>query len=381
MQRISIRPRNNWQSKVEAAGFSFHTLNDIPYWNESAYYEFTEEEILNLEEATATLYAMYWQAAEHVIKNKRLGEIGIPESHWKLIEDSWESDALSLYGRFDLGYDGKNIKLLEFNADTPTGLFEASVIQWFWLTDLLSEKEELKQFNSIDEKLKDSWNYFVQNGNKMFFAGMLTKDEAELNLIEDTVTLGYLAESFYGTGPYEIIDISDISFNGSFFEYNGEKINNCFKLYPWEWMIEEEFGSKSILEKTNVNWIEPIWKLIYSNKGLLPILYELFPYSPYLLKTDFKPLNNNTYVKKQFFSREGANIKIIENNQVIFETGGDYDQGQYIYQEFFKIPSFNGAYPVIGSWVIGGEPAGIGLRESPDLVTGNTSQFVPHLYK
>ena len=79
---------------------------------------------------------MYVEAAEHVIKNDLFHEIGIPFNLVEVIKESWENDVhWHLYGRFDLagGLDGKPIKLLEFNADTPTALFETAIIQWAML--------------------------------------------------------------------------------------------------------------------------------------------------------------------------------------------------------------------------------------------------------
>jgi len=85
------------------------------------------------------------------------------------------------------------------------------------------------------------------------------------------------------------------------------------------------------------------------------------------------------YCKKPVFSREGANVTLVKDGQVIEQTGGDYGEEGYVYQELAEIPSFDGKYPVIGSWVIGGLSAGIGVRETPSKVTDNMSEFIPHI--
>lgn len=61
------------------------------------------------------------------------------------------------------------------------------------------------------------------------------------------------------------------------------------------------------------------------------------------------------------------------------ETRGEYGTNKTIFQSMFSLPAYDGRYPVIGSWVIGQQPAGIGVRESDSLITSNTSRFVPHL--
>jgi len=86
------------------------------------------------------------------------------------------------------------------------------------------------------------------------------------------------------------------------------------------------------------------------------------------------------YVVKPLLSREGANVSLVENGNVTSKTTGEYGEEGYIYQQLCKLPDFDGNYPVIGSWIIGGEAAGIGIRESNALITDNMSRFVPHFF-
>ncbi|HEY1113767.1 MAG TPA: glutathionylspermidine synthase family protein, partial [Chitinophagaceae bacterium] len=161
----------------------------------------------------------------------------------------------------------------------------------------------------------------------------------------------------------------------------GEPINSIFKLYAWEWLFHEEFGQYLVYEANReVNWVEPAWKLILSNKMLLVLLHELFPQSEYILPARFKELLNGNYVRKPLYSREGANVSIFRNGAMVEQTGGDYGEEGYIYQKYFELPNFGGNIPIIGSWLIGGEAAGIGIREGSGLITNNTSRFVPHYF-
>src|ERR1700687_546525 len=154
MRRITAAPRADWQKKVEEGGLIWHTAQQ-PYWDESAFYEFTAKEVDVLEAATNELEKMTLAAAQFAIDNKLYSKMGIPEAAIPLIESSWEAEPPSLYGRFDLSYDGVNPpKLLEYNADTPTSLLEAAVVQWRWLQDTYPKRE---QFNSIHERLVALW--------------------------------------------------------------------------------------------------------------------------------------------------------------------------------------------------------------------------------
>lgn len=374
MKRITTTTRNNWQAEVEKLGFGFHTTN-VPYWDESVYYSFSMDEVLQIEKATAELWDLCLGAVQHVMDNNLYSQFGIPEEYVKYIEKSWTEDHPSIYGRFDFCYKNGQLKLLEFNADTPTSLYEAGIVQWFWLQDFDKSKD---QFNSIHEKLIAYWKYlgtYLQPGTLHFTCLKET--------LEDLTNTEYMRDcAMQADLETKLVFIDDIGWDSDlkiFRDLEDKPIKNIFKLYPWEWLLNDEFG-KHILEDTNrALWVEPSWKMILSNKAILPILWELYPDCPYILPSYFESGKLLNYVKKPILSREGANIEIVQNNTTLQKTEGQYGKEGYIYQELFTLPEFDGNYPVIGSWVIGQEPAGMGIREANGLVTNNTSRFVPHL--
>ncbi len=375
MERISVTPRNNWQQTVEGLGFGFHTA-DVPYWDESAYYTFTLPEIEKLEAATAELWDMCLQAVQYVIDKNLFSQFNIPDFIVPLIIETWNNDAPAIYGRFDFWYDGKSEpKLLEFNADTPTSLFEASIVQWFWLKDFDEPKD---QFNSIHEKLIDYWKYLKSYiyDDQLYFT--CVKES-----LEDFTTTAYMQDcAMQGGIETAFVYIDDIGWdnvNEVFVDLDNRPIRNIFKLYPYEWMVKETFGENIITDNLKACWIEPAWKMVLSNKAILPILWQLFPYHKNLLPAYFTRSNLKDYVKKPFLSREGTNITLVENEKEIASSDGEYGAEGFIYQELCKLPDFNGNFPVIGSWVIGQQPAGMGIRESNGLITDNLSRFIPHL--
>jgi glutathionylspermidine synthase len=380
MKRTSIPPRNHWQSAVEKLGFGFHT-SDVPYWDESAYYEFTMPEIELIEKATARLWECCLGAVQHVIDNNLYTKLAIPETFIPYIERTWEEDHPSIYGRFDLCYRDGQVKMLEFNADTPTSLYEAGIVQWFWLQDFDKAKD---QFNSIHEKLIAYWKYLkdylhpatLDNPSTLHFTCVRES-------LEDLTNTEYLRDcAIQGGLDTKLIYIDDIGWNTdtlSFVDLQDQAIKNIFKLYPWEWMMHETFAENILTDSNKTFWIEPAWKMILSNKAILPILWELYPDCPYLLPAYFEPDRLTDYVKKPFLSREGANIEMIRAGAVLQQTEGEYGEEGHIYQQLFTLPSFDGNYPVLGSWIIGQEPAGMGIREAGTLVTDNLSRFIPHL--
>ncbi|MFN7831711.1 MAG: glutathionylspermidine synthase family protein, partial [Bacteroidota bacterium] len=132
MVRHQITPRLNWQDKVEQLGFGFHTTDEL-YWDESAYYSLSPGEVEHIEQVTSELWELCLEAVQFVIDEKMYDQFRIPRAFVPLIEKSWNDDHPSIYGRFDLCLRDGALKMYEFNADTPTSLFEAGLVQWHWL--------------------------------------------------------------------------------------------------------------------------------------------------------------------------------------------------------------------------------------------------------
>jgi glutathionylspermidine synthase len=373
MQRINLNPRDDWKEKVESEGLSFHTIDGEIYWDESACYRFTLSQIDKIEDATNELHGMCMQAIDYVIRTNLFSKLQIPEKFVPLIRKSWETKEPSMYGRFDFCYDGSGEpKLLEYNADTPTSLLEASVIQWFWMKDVFPDAD---QFNSIHEKLIEYWKRTRPFAGLVHFA--CVKDNEE-----DLGTIEYIRDVAIQTGcETRQLFVDDIGWDSDadqFVDLDNAPIKTMFKLYPWEWMFEEEFGDNII--KTNWRLIEPPWKSILSNKGILPILWDMFPHHKNLLPSYFDNRFTDNYVKKPLFSREGNNVTIYKNGTVT-EKDGTYGKEGYIFQEYSPMPSFNGNSVSIGSWVVDGMSAGMGIREDSTEITTNTGRFVPHYFE
>jgi glutathionylspermidine synthase len=354
-----------------------------PYWNESAAYAFTSDEVDIVEEATNTLHRLCLDAVEYVIANNRFADLGIPNLAIPLIKRSWQDRAPSLYGRFDLAYDGVNPpKMLEYNADTPTSLLEAAVVQWYWLQAVRPHSD---QFNSLWESMTARWTE-LKAGHLLPGQTVYMTYSGD-DLAEDHMTVAcVMQETAKEAGIItQAIPIGDIGWdndNNVFVDARDKPMHAVFKLYPWEWMYTDTYGVCLNRGYDATRWIEPHWKLILSSKGILPILWEMAPNHPNLLEAHLNdPGGLADFAKKPVFSREGANVVIAENGRVVTESVGTYASDQNVYQALYRIPSFNSRYPVLGSWIIGDEAHGMGIRESSSLITDNQSQFVPHFFE
>jgi glutathionylspermidine synthase len=381
VRRSTVTPRPDWARRCEEVGFDFHSMGGR-YWDESACYRFSAEEIDTLEDASAELHRLCLAACEHVVRERRFAELCIPAAFEDLVTASWRAREPSLYGRFDLAWDGTGEpKLLEYNADTPTALIEAGVAQWFWLEDMKRARAPggpgsgSDQFNSLHEKLIERWKAF---GDELVqFACVHDSDEDYGNVayLRDTAMQAGLATRF--------LFIRDIGWSerlGEFVDLEEMKIEALFKLYPWEWLARESFAPNIL--KSRCRWIEPAWKMMLSNKGILAILWELFRGHPNLLPCfrDAAPLAGADYVKKPLLAREGENVSLLRSSGSM-TSGGTYGAEGYVYQQYSPLARAAGNHAVIGSWIIGDAPAGIGVREDDSPITRNTSRFVPHYFE
>jgi glutathionylspermidine synthase len=375
MKRFNIAPRADWQSKVEKDGLIWHTAKGVPYWNESAYYSFTSDQIQEIKEATENCHQMFVTAGQHIIDKNRFAEFGIHPKIVPLITEAWEDEPPCLnYGRFDFGYDGINPpKLFEYNCDTPTSLVEASVIQWSWFEEVFPY---LDQFNDIHNTLVSKWKHI-----KPHLPEHVHFTHVDESSGEDAINTAYMMDTAYQAGidviPILINQIGLEDYRMRFIDEDGHEIEALYKLYPWEWLVKEQY-SKAI-GKNSTLFLEPIWKMIWSNKAILPILWELYPNHKNLLEASFEPNEARPgWVRKPILGREGANVEIWHKDRSFTSTKGSYGDEGYVYQELYNLPNYSGKYPVIGSWSVDGESCGIGIRED-GLITGNTANFVPHV--
>ncbi len=366
MRRLQVPPRADRLERARRMGFTYAEIAGEPYWDESACYQFSAAEVDVLEAATAELERISRLAVAHAVRHGMRAALGMTEPAWALAVAAWERQEPSLYGRMDLRWDGTGApQLLEYNADTPTALFEASVIQWEWLQCTAPQRD---QFNSLHEALISTWGKLGLHG-AVHFACAADSDE-------DRGTVDYLRDTALQAGltPH-FLTMEQIGWDGGRFrDLEEAPIATLFKLYPWDWLMQEHFGQ--YIGAAPTRWLEPAWRMIVAGKGFLALLWALFPGHPNLLPAFLEPGRcGGPEVAKPFWGREGANITWPGGS-----VPGPYAGQPMLYQAYAELPWFAGRYPVLGSWVIGGEPHGLGIREDSTPITRDTSRFVPHFF-
>lgn len=376
---------------LESIGFSWHTDKDGSNYLEDEIICISVNEANAFYEASNELYDMFVAAAQKVIDENRFDELDIPFNLIDSIKMSWENDVhWHLYSRFDFagGLDEKPIKLLEFNADTPTTLFETAILQWALLRQ--NDMNESSQFNSLYESLMDNFKRLITlddsvdsfdeyyEGWKILFSSIAANSEDELT----TRLLEHIAKEAGFNTNFSFIDEIEFSPEGIFKE--GLNYEYLFKLIPWENIAIEEGELAMLLTQIIKNQkaiiLNPAYTLLFQSKGILKILWELYPNHPLLLETSDKPLKGKKCVKKPMFGREGANVSILdENGDVIQENGGEYSNNKFIYQEFTELNSKGENYYQAGVF-FAYEACGLGFRKG-SLIMDNFAKFVAHYIK
>jgi len=390
MNLKKLKPLTN--EYLESIGFTWHTDSDKTSYISDEVVEVTPIEANAYYEAANELYDMFCEAGQHVIDNNLFHELDIPFNLIEVVKDSWEDDVhWHLYGRFDLagGLDDKDIKLIEFNADTPTSLFETAIIQWAMLK--FNEQDEQHQFNSIYEALTDNFKRLITLDSdiekfdehysklnwKILFSSISNNDEE----IHTTKLLQHIASEVGYKTDFAFIDAVEFSDDG--IGVDEELFEFFFKLIPWEDIAIDEGELAVILTDIIKNKkaiiLNPAYTLLFQSKGIMKILWDLYPNHPLLLETSFEPLQNTKQVEKMCFGREGANVAIINaDNSLDIKTDGVYENGKAIYQEYVEFnQDKDGSYYQAGVFYVY-EACGLGFRKGGKILD-DMSKFVGHI--
>lgn len=386
-----IQPINN--ATLDQIGFQWHTDSDESKYVANELVVVSDQEAEAYYECVNELYDMYATAAQHVIDNNLFFELGIPFSLIEPIKKSWENDIhWHLYGRFDLagGIDGKPIKLIEFNADTPTALFETAILQWALLKH--NNMDEERQFNNIYEAISDNFRRLVTlfddpeefekyyDGWKILFSSVSgnVEEENTVRLLQQMAIDAGFETGFEPLGGVKFDEEGIYDSHETPYEY-------WFKLFPWEDIAIDE-NELAVLLTTIMNnqkaiILNPAYTLLFQSKGMMKILCDLFSDSPYLLKTSYEPLQGVQCVEKRMFGREGANVRIMDVSGATVEANdGPYGNFKPIYQEYVEFPKDAMGNSYQAGVFFAYEACGLGFRRGGKILN-NMSKFVGHVLR
>ncbi|CAM2881594.1 glutathionylspermidine synthase family protein [Helicobacter felis] len=375
---------------LEEIGLDWHTDPDQSPYISNDLVVVSQQEANAYYEACNELYDMFVETAQMVIEQERFFELDIPNSLIPMIKQSFEEDVhWHIYGRFDLagGLDGQPIKLLEFNADTPTMLYESAVIQWALLKH--NGYNEDLQFNNIHEALTQNFKRLVTlsedvsqfenmyEGWKILFSSVRgsAEEERSVKFLQDAArSAGFETHFAY---------MDEVQFNpeeGVFFE--GVNYEFLFKLVAWESIAIDEpelaLLMQDMMANQNTIFLNPAYTLLFQSKRFLKVLWERYPNHPLLLEASYEPLKNKKQVRKVAFGREGANVQILNPDlSVVHQTQGVYGNHKPVYQEYAPLNQV-GEFYYQPNVFFAYEACGLGFRKG-GLVMDNYSKFVSHV--
>ena len=389
MRRVTLPERPGWRDRAREVGFGFHEMYGEPYWADDVAYLLTLDELEGaIEDPTTELHEMCMDfVGEAVGSEETLSRLLIPAAHHDLVASSWRQGDRHIYGRFDLAYDGTGpAKMLEYNADTPTGTFETAFFQHDWLLARVERGElpaDADQFNLVQETLVEAFGTFDHDpatSPVWHFACATDNDE-------ERGTATYLMDCAVQAGHRtQMIDIRRIGIDpaGAFTDEDDRVIDRCFKLYPWEDMMADRFAA----HLAPGVFVEPAWKAVLSTKALLPLLWERHPGHPNLLPAWFEgeaapeAAEGHEVVSKPVHGREGENVTIhsdrASGGATLAETDGTRPDEPRVMQTRAPLFEADGMHAVLGSWVVGDRACGLGIREDRGPITRDLSRFVPH---
>jgi glutathionylspermidine synthase len=337
------------------------------------------------------LYERLVAAGDYVIGNNLLDTLGIPRNLHNMIRQTWDDDRhLHLFGRFDFagGMDGLPIKLIEFNADTPTSLPETAMIQWGQLK--ANAIPETAQFNFVYDALIANFERLKSlNSDRepaILFSTMRQTAEDDNNV---ALLMEAAREAGFETAHAYIDEVTFSAETGVFANDAQEKLVHWpfwFKLVPWEYIAWDEPQLCDLLSemvrRKEVVILNPAYTMIFQSKGILKYLWDLFPDDPALLACSFKEpglYEQEGYVKKVMFGREGSNVAIFDSIGLPIEVNeGEYGNQPVVYQELAALArDTEGQYYQSGVF-FAYESCGMGLRRSPFRIIDNGAQFVGH---
>lgn len=343
-------------------------------------------------EAGNTAYSLMVETAEYILKNGLLPTMGIPNNLHRLIQHTWEDDRqLHLYGRFDVagGIDGLPIKLLEFNADTPTSLPETAIIQWAQLR--ANGIGETMQFNFVFEALTDNFRR-LQSLNPEREAAILfstlrgaPEDDHNVHVLEMAAR-----EAGFETAFCYADEVIFSEFNGIFApnaQGGTTQYPYWFKLIPWEFFAwdEPELLERltRIVERGHAVVLNPAYTMLFQSKAILAHAWNRFEGHPLLLACSMEePVGRHHYpfVEKVVLGREGSNVAIFSREGIPTAVrDGHYGDQQKVYQQLAELARDEQGFVYQAGVFFAYEACGLGFRRSKNPIIDNAAQFVGHL--
>ena len=371
-------------------------------------YPISEELRRELAHASEALGGVFSRTAEVVMQagDELLAELGLPEASWAAIRTSLPQMLPTLIGRFDFAATPNGLKMLEFNAETPTDVVEA-----FYVNEKVCDYFGVRNPNTgMADGLKQAFHRAVDAYRGQGFAvDHIVFSSVDWHEEDAGTTKFLLAQSGL---PAEFVPLSRLRvYNDRVQVWDGLEhapVELMYRLHPLEKLAAERDPDGyptgphvlDIAARGKLALINPAAALIAQSKALQALIWNLHEknefFSPaeqtiiqtYLLPTFFENRFAGlcAYVTKPIYGREGGAV-------TIFGPGGEpwardeepeYWDQPVIYQQYAELPqitveTLNGLYcgrMIFGSFLIDGRGSAVVARVG-SRITGNMAYYQP----
>lgn len=367
-------------------GFTWADWDDEAYWIDQIV-TMNSEVYEELERASTMLWHVLDRAVRYIHRNHDLYSLlGIPSILWTILDESPlpAEGLISRYARFDYAVtDDGTIKLLELNADTPTGYVEASIA-----TPWLCEQAGISSRNSqMKELIAAAWAEERPDTAACIAYGSHKEDSGTIEALVRHSGL-----------DVQCVDCLELWVdNGILKDSEGRVIDRLFALYPKEWMAVDEGGDALAyaIETGHLQLFNPPHSILLQSKGLLAAVWGLYELGllyneeereaigNYMLPTYNKPVFTGDFVSKSMFGREGGSVRLFdEAGKLEIEDQDGFDTSVLfpsVYQKRVELPRIHTSagelHLLTGMFVINGKPCGL-LGRAGGPITGNASHFI-----
>lgn len=352
-----------------------------PYWLTDAAYLIDARGAEALLEAANTVHRRCRDAVGELVASGDYERFGIGAEGMKAaIERSWQAGDTALYGRMDFSFDREGVpRLLDYEADSPFGLSEASYVQWEWF-EAVGGRPGDSQENLIYEKLmallprlRLRTPLLVTHGGGEAVAGGWERFDAE-----------YLAELLGEVGlKPQLAPIAAVGWDEEalcYLDAQDRPIAEMMKVYPWDWMEEEP--NAGTLAQGSTRILPAAWTRLLGDKTLMALLWHMFPGERNLLPSFLERPAEMATVAKPCRGWDGEHV-FLPGQEILAVP--ETEVGPLMFQAACPLPAFatgsRQVHAAVSVWMVDGEAAGLSFRESDGPVTGADARFAPHILR
>jgi len=327
------------------------------------------------------LHQMFMAATAHVLaSDERLNKFGYDPALWPLFRASFAARAefAPIAGRFDVALTHEGIKVYEYNCDSAADLYECGSVQGRWGRVAMLPGSDAG--TALFEQLVRAWqeSAVAQAGSTLH---VMFDDD-----VEEAYHAGYMQSAAESAGVRckPICGLAALSWkDGAPVDADGEAIRFVWKAWSWETVFDSMRMPQAakgtptladvLLLQPGVKVWEPLWTCIPSNKAILPVLWDMFPEHPCLLRAEYtisEALRATGYVAKPIVGRCGSNVTIFNpEGKILASSAGHFGNKHMVYQQTCHLPRSVTGGVLLCPWLISGRCAGMVLRVDKGLIT------------